>query len=297
VRQEVDRAPRIFDRFGEPLDAQFHLELRSFGVDLIFAAQGGASGTRRAQNPDYIRALETLLERLKDLDAVLRDAIVDSAQTQHLSLDARRIPITGGYPLDLATVSDPAALRREMRRHVSQIGRKPSSTRRDGGNGNRKLRLSLGISVAVPVLDTLLRGTPSAGQLDNSLMSQTWRSWSTAPPVLRERLSRYVERGPNADKVKKENAYRCQVCDAQGIAWEPFRKTDGVPYVEAHHVVLVSTLEEDVLSPRNIITVCPNHHRQIHFGGAVIEDLGDAFGIWFPGAPQFKITKFHSDNS
>ena len=45
-----------------------------------------------------------------------------------------------------------------------------------------------------------------------------------------------------------------------------FLKKSGIPYVEAHHVTLVSTGQTGVLSPSNIMTLCANHHRQIHYG-------------------------------
>lgn len=36
--------------------------------------------------------------------------------------------------------------------------------------------------------------------------------------------------------------------------------------MEAHHVIPVSELEVGSLSASNIIIVCPNHHRELHYG-------------------------------
>lgn len=103
-----------------------------------------------------------------------------------------------------------------------------------------------------------------------------------AAPIVRERISRYVERGPVGDLVKAANGYRCQLCVALGLPGLGFPRVDDVPFVEAHHVVPVSTLEEDVLGASNVIAVCPNHHRQLHFGGVVAFDEGDRFRFEFP---------------
>ena len=43
-------------------------------------------------------------------------------------------------------------------------------------------------------------------------------------------------------------------------------KSSGEPYAEAHHVILVSTLQAGVLEASNVMVLCPNHHRQAHYG-------------------------------
>ena len=40
----------------------------------------------------------------------------------------------------------------------------------------------------------------------------------------------------------------------------------GHPYVEAHHVMPVARGEMGPLALSNIMTVCANHHRQLHYG-------------------------------
>ena len=91
--------------------------------------------------------------------------------------------------------------------------------------------------------------------------------YKDASPEVRERQSRYIERGLVGAKVKKLNGFKCQVCDALDRPPHAFRKPDGEPYVEAHHVMPVSKREKGSLHAANIMTVCANHHRQLHFGG------------------------------
>jgi len=88
----------------------------------------------------------------------------------------------------------------------------------------------------------------------------------TATPQVRARVSRTIERGPVGAAVKRANGYRCQVCAALDLPALGFRKRNGEPYVEAHHVMPVSALQVGSLSASNILTVCANHHRQLHFG-------------------------------
>jgi predicted HNH restriction endonuclease len=62
-----------------------------------------------------------------------------------------------------------------------------------------------------------------------------------------------------------------------------FLKRDGNPYVEAHHVVPVSEQQVGSLSASNVITVCPNHHRQLHYGDVQIEVTDTTFEIRLDG--------------
>ncbi|WP_256204578.1 MULTISPECIES: HNH endonuclease signature motif containing protein [unclassified Pseudomonas] len=53
----------------------------------------------------------------------------------------------------------------------------------------------------------------------------------------------------------------CEVCNRPA----PFkRKSDGTPYLEVHHIVRLADGGMDTLD--NVCVVCPNCHRQAHFG-------------------------------
>lgn len=90
-----------------------------------------------------------------------------------------------------------------------------------------------------------------------------------ASPVVKTRLSRTIERGPIGREVKRLNGFRCQMCEALGLNPFGFKKPNGEPYVEAHHVMPVHRQEIGSLSSANVITLCANHHRQVHFGDVV----------------------------
>ena len=55
-----------------------------------------------------------------------------------------------------------------------------------------------------------------------------------------------------------------------------FYKPNGVKYIETHHVEPVSERKKGTLGISNLITVCANHHRQLHYGNSKV--LGDKYG-------------------
>ncbi|MDO7874560.1 HNH endonuclease signature motif containing protein [Hymenobacter sp. ASUV-10] len=85
-------------------------------------------------------------------------------------------------------------------------------------------------------------------------------------PQVKERVSAFIERGAIAGKVKSLTGHKCLMCEALGLNPIGFLKRDGVPYVETHHVTPVSGLTVGGLGLANIITLCANHHRQMHYG-------------------------------
>jgi 5-methylcytosine-specific restriction endonuclease McrA len=89
-------------------------------------------------------------------------------------------------------------------------------------------------------------------------------AYATATPKLKQYLTTRVERGSAiGGKVKELNRYVCQVCGAQ-----PFATRTGRPYAEAHHVVPLHKLESGSLASHNVVCLCPNCHRKMHYGNA-----------------------------
>lgn len=94
-------------------------------------------------------------------------------------------------------------------------------------------------------------------------------------PEIKERISNFIERGAISNKIKKLTNYKCSVCEALGKQTNSFLKTNGDPYIETHHVEPVSTIKAGVLSMTNLITVCANHHRQLHYGNVELLENTD----------------------
>ncbi|PBB35914.1 EVE domain-containing protein [Mesorhizobium sp. WSM3882] len=102
-----------------------------------------------------------------------------------------------------------------------------------------------------------------------------------ASPEVKTRVSKSIERGPIGTEVKRVNGFRCQLCEALGRNPIGFKKRNGEPYVEAHHVMPVHRKEIGSLSAANIVTLCANHHREVHYGDVdfAIGDQHFAFTI------------------
>ena len=60
-------------------------------------------------------------------------------------------------------------------------------------------------------------------------------------------------------------------------------KASGEYYVEAHHVMPVSKREVGSLSASNIVCLCANHHRQVHYGGVTVSIGEKSFAFVIDG--------------
>lgn len=70
----------------------------------------------------------------------------------------------------------------------------------------------------------------------------------------------FIVRDPEVRRrVLNRAAGRCEFCGALG-----FERDDGTNFVEAHHIIHLSKQGPDTLD--NVIGLCPNHHREAHFG-------------------------------
>ncbi|SFA38226.1 hypothetical protein SAMN04488511_101150 [Pedobacter suwonensis] len=112
----------------------------------------------------------------------------------------------------------------------------------------------------------------SANSVKNILALEQHAKQQT--PMLKMRLSRYIERGAIATKVKALTNYQCMICASLNLNPYSFKKLDGTFYVEAHHVEQVANLKLGALSVENIITVCATHHRQLHYGKVILLENG-----------------------
>jgi predicted restriction endonuclease len=61
------------------------------------------------------------------------------------------------------------------------------------------------------------------------------------------------------EAVLERSRGKCEFCGKLGFA-----KPDGARYLEAHHVSALANDGEDRLT--NVIALCPNDHREAHFG-------------------------------
>jgi predicted HNH restriction endonuclease/predicted RNA-binding protein with PUA-like domain len=140
----------------------------------------------------------------------------------------------------------------------------------------------------VALLGEKLEQMPSAVQLsdvDAATLAAIEARYLNASPEVKQRISKTIERGPVGALVKQATGYHCQVCSALGRNPVGFLKKSGEPYVEAHHVTPVCKKEVGSLSASNIMTLCPNHHRQMHYGGVDVVIADTTFELTVDGQP------------
>lgn len=121
-------------------------------------------------------------------------------------------------------------------------------------------------------------------------LSNLEKQFLKASPEVKERVSRTVERGPVGRAVKKALGFKCQLCDVIGAHPLGFVKKNGEHYVEAHHVMPVALLQIGSLAVSNIMILCANHHRQVHYGNAKVVIAETTFDVTLDGA-EYRIAR------
>lgn len=105
-----------------------------------------------------------------------------------------------------------------------------------------------------------------------------------AIPEVQKIIAFRIERGAISDKIKAITRYKCLVCEQLGLPPLGFQKKNSDEYyIESHHVNFVSTRKKGSLSATNIITLCANHHRQMHYGNVSFEENEDSFVFQIDG--------------
>jgi Domain of unknown function (DUF3883) len=135
---------------GSVLDSEFTVEPYDGGPTLVLESRSG-----RARNRDYYQALELLLHRLKALNAIITDAIVDSTVSRGLEFERRRLHVRGrAYPIRLEGEEDLGDLRIAICAAQEPVAQQPGAR---GGNRHKRIRLFLA-EVEEAGLETLLAG-------------------------------------------------------------------------------------------------------------------------------------------
>jgi|GEM_PF-3704884 len=131
---------QLTDDSGQMLDAEYSVVADGDDLAVILESKSGRAGNRAARNKDYLRAFEVILTRLKERQAVITAALVDSRNTTHLPEGTRSL-LKG--PLQLADVTDIDALRRRLTNAQKTIGQAPEA--RVPGNSTKRVRLRLAV--------------------------------------------------------------------------------------------------------------------------------------------------------
>lgn len=92
-------------------------------------------------------------------------------------------------------------------------------------------------------------------------------AYKQVEPRKRKKISEYISR-PNAitDFLKRYRNHTCQICGEMG-----FDQKNDTRYIEAHHIIELHELLKGSLCSDNIIVVCANCHRKLHYAHTVYE--------------------------
>ncbi|MGI6728758.1 MAG: HNH endonuclease [Bacilli bacterium] len=77
------------------------------------------------------------------------------------------------------------------------------------------------------------------------------------------------------EKAKKSIALANYKCELDG-SHQTFNTSNGKPYMEAHHLIPLSTqdyFEYSLDVDANIVCLCPTCHRKLHYGNSIRDDL------------------------
>ena len=129
----------------------------------------------------------------------------------------------------------------------------------------------------------LIPPPPETASVDLAKLAELEARYLKASPETKARISKTIERGPIGALVKKLNGYKCQLCTALGREDVGFMRRNGEPYIEAHHAMPVAHMQIGSLAASNIMALCANHHREVHFGCVEVAVSHSAFVVSIEG--------------
>ena len=100
---------------------------------------------------------------------------------------------------------------------------------------------------------------------------KTKPSGSKKPPKTSLKTDQYVRDPEVAAWVYNSSKGICESCNKPS----PFKKSDGTEYLEIHHVKRLADGGSDTV--QNAVAICPNCHRELHYGEKKEEKLGHLF--------------------
>lgn len=266
----LQKKNKVISENGEELNSQFQILSIDHQLGLVLESQGG-----NGRNTDYNRALEIILERLKDSN-------VKSIRIKIVSEDLIKFfknPLNRTIEIDRSTNillkgKDIIQLRKRIGSAVSKI--KVNKATKGGSPVKRIQLISNGLGekewMSIALGNTLLSNEPYGEVFDSLDFEQQVdmlleKSIETIPkgnrnPRKIERSSpEIIERDPNIKAWILQNAKgKCENCENNS----PFQKLNGKPYLEVHHLKQLSNQGSDTIE--NTVALCPNCHKEFHFG-------------------------------
>lgn len=262
--------PKFIDDNKQQVNSEFSLESISNFDGLVIESWGPST-----RNPEYAKAFELLLERLKKFGLPsFRVFVVSNRLIKEFpNILDREIFIDGNPILLVNTESE--ELRVKIGKEVAELKELRSTSK--GGNRykriliysplvNRQLWQELAISNKQSAKSAISYLLPTS---DRDLLDQqvdAIESFIQVAPKGQKKPNRNVKQSNLIDRdplvkawILQEAKGVCELCGSNS----PFIKNNGRPYLEVHHVLPLSNGGSDTVS--NAVGVCPNCHRALHY--------------------------------
>ena len=240
--------PNIVSREGNQLNAAYQIERFQGVFGLILDSWGPSE-----RNKDYNLALDIIIERLQ------RKAVGEIG----VNVISRELVVAFPIFADRAIVLDSTgavSLRgRDARAIRLDIGRAQAGLKVDPSKsgGNRTKRILLHSEILNSSDWTFIASQVALPPLVQALPIP---AGNHSPDALNQ-MTAVIERDAEVRQwVLKVADGVCELCRKPA----PFRSADGIPFLEVHHVVPLSTGGPDTIS--NTVALCPNCHRELHHG-------------------------------
>lgn len=253
---------RMLDGDGNEINAELSVEQDGTQLAIIRESYSGGDSTRPPRNPQYRTALRTLIDRLRDLNATVMDALLDSGDTQRAGIpetDRRLIDA----PVALSAVPDLQAFCRQLTNRQRYIARSPG--KRGPGNGARRIRLRITAPVTRPATPRRLASAIFRVSIYHSPEEprELPDGQYSEGAVTRVTVSKH-ERDKRAPKACLDHyGPRCQAC---GIDFGEAYGTLGDGFIDVHHIRELSTLGPGYhIDPvSDLRPICPNCPPMVH---------------------------------
>lgn len=236
---------------GNDLNAAY--QIKAFqGVSGLILESWGPS----ARNADYNDALEVIIERLQSIPLseigvnVISRNIVDlfsNFADRAILLDsASSVSLRGRGPREI---------RLEIGRAQARFKVDPSKS---GGNRTKRILLH---STHLTLSDWSMIASSAVAQSSSfEPQTQTFPAGTQSPKSFTQ-VTGVIERDAGVRTwILRTAGGVCELCRQPA----PFLDTDGMPFLEVHHVIPLATGGPDTIT--NAVALCPNCHRELHHG-------------------------------
>ncbi|SDB13345.1 HNH endonuclease [Eubacterium oxidoreducens] len=102
---------------------------------------------------------------------------------------------------------------------------------------------------------------------DESLKEYAEATVSKEPVAVSVSTKRFERSAYIAEYAKRRANGICQLCKEPA----PFKKPDGTPFLETHHIIELANGGSDSID--NTVALCPNCHRKMHYGKKSVDDI------------------------